>query len=158
MSLVILNLVWSNSSMLAYFEGGSTLLLLFQPGVLAWDDDLVSNASQSLETLVPHLGSSIANFSYESVRALVIILRLLRLSVRTRRCRMSRRRICEMRHVGSKGVLPSRGGKIYTYITYYLVTNPSIKVPAPSSRTKHRNERAKAVNSAVWIRDERSSG
>ena len=38
--------------MIAYFQGGSTLLVLFQPGVLAWDDDLVSNASQSLETLV----------------------------------------------------------------------------------------------------------
>lgn len=41
--------------MIAYCKGGSTLLLLFQPGVLAWDDDLVSNSSQSLETLVTHL-------------------------------------------------------------------------------------------------------
>jgi len=32
--------------------GGSTLILLFQPGTLGWDDDLIANSSQCLETLV----------------------------------------------------------------------------------------------------------
>lgn len=33
-------------------EGGSTILLLFQPGTFVFDDDLVANSKQSLETLV----------------------------------------------------------------------------------------------------------
>lgn len=38
---------------LGYFKfGGSTILLLFEPGVMEWDDDLVDNSNQALETLV----------------------------------------------------------------------------------------------------------
>ena len=38
---------------LGYFKfGGSTLLLLFEPGAMLFDDDLVDNASSALETLV----------------------------------------------------------------------------------------------------------
>ena len=33
-------------------SGGSTVLLIFQPGSFVFDDDLVSNSTQSLETLV----------------------------------------------------------------------------------------------------------
>jgi phosphatidylserine decarboxylase len=33
-------------------EGGSTIILLFQPGTFVFDDDLVANSSESLETLV----------------------------------------------------------------------------------------------------------
>lgn len=32
--------------------GGSTVILLFQPGTFVFDDDLVANSAQSLETLV----------------------------------------------------------------------------------------------------------
>lgn len=38
---------------LGYFKfGGSTLLLLFEPGVVKFDDDLVSNSNGAVETLV----------------------------------------------------------------------------------------------------------
>jgi phosphatidylserine decarboxylase len=38
---------------LGYFKfGGSTLLLLFEPGVIVWDDDMVDNSTSALETLV----------------------------------------------------------------------------------------------------------
>ena len=38
---------------LGYFKfGGSTLLLLFEPGRMAWDDDIVDNANSAVETLV----------------------------------------------------------------------------------------------------------
>lgn len=38
---------------LGYFKfGGSTLLLLFEPGVMRWDEDLVRNSAGALETLV----------------------------------------------------------------------------------------------------------
>ena len=38
---------------LGYFKfGGSTLLLLFEPGVMKFDDDLVTNSDGALETLV----------------------------------------------------------------------------------------------------------
>jgi len=38
---------------LGYFKfGGSTLLLLFEPGVVKFDDDLVGNSNAALETLV----------------------------------------------------------------------------------------------------------
>lgn len=38
---------------LGYFKfGGSTLLLLFEPGVMKFDDDLIANSSEALETLV----------------------------------------------------------------------------------------------------------
>ena len=38
---------------LGYFQfGGSTILLLFEPGKMKFDDDLVDNASSALETLV----------------------------------------------------------------------------------------------------------
>lgn len=33
------------------------MLLLFQPGKLEWDNDLITNASQSLETLVAQLST-----------------------------------------------------------------------------------------------------
>lgn len=40
---------------LGYFKfGGSTLLLLFEPGVMQFDDDLVANSNGALETLVSH--------------------------------------------------------------------------------------------------------
>src|ERR1700753_2263420 len=36
-----------------YFAfGGSTIVLLFEPGVVVWDEDLVVNGKASLETLV----------------------------------------------------------------------------------------------------------
>jgi hypothetical protein len=35
-----------------FFTGGSTILLLFEPGKMAWDDDLVDNSNSALETLV----------------------------------------------------------------------------------------------------------
>jgi phosphatidylserine decarboxylase len=38
---------------LGYFKfGGSTLLVLFEPGVMVFDDDLVDNSTGALETLV----------------------------------------------------------------------------------------------------------
>jgi phosphatidylserine decarboxylase len=38
---------------LGYFKfGGSTIVLLFEPGKLIWDDDLVNNSKEALETLV----------------------------------------------------------------------------------------------------------
>ena len=38
---------------LGYFKfGGSTLLVLFEPGKMRWDDDLVDNSNGALETLV----------------------------------------------------------------------------------------------------------
>lgn len=38
---------------LGYFKfGGSTILVLFEPGVMQWDDDLIDNSSGALETLV----------------------------------------------------------------------------------------------------------
>jgi len=44
---------------LGYFKfGGSTLLLLFEPGVMKFDEDLVSNSSGALETLI-RVGMSI---------------------------------------------------------------------------------------------------
>lgn len=40
---------------LGYFKfGGSTLLLLFEPGQMRYDDDLVDNSRSALETLVRH--------------------------------------------------------------------------------------------------------
>ena len=41
---------------LGYFKfGGSTLLLLFEPGVLRFDDDIVDNSNRAVETLVSPL-------------------------------------------------------------------------------------------------------
>ena len=38
---------------LGYFKfGGSTILLLFEPGRMVWDDDIVANANGAVETLV----------------------------------------------------------------------------------------------------------
>jgi phosphatidylserine decarboxylase len=34
------------------YAGGSTILLLFEPGVMQWDDDLIDNSNGALETLV----------------------------------------------------------------------------------------------------------
>ncbi|KAF2126620.1 hypothetical protein P153DRAFT_297766 [Dothidotthia symphoricarpi CBS 119687] len=46
---------------LGYFKfGGSTLLLLFEPGVMKYDDDLVDNSRSALETLV-RVGMSIGH-------------------------------------------------------------------------------------------------
>ncbi|KAK0945981.1 phosphatidylserine decarboxylase [Friedmanniomyces endolithicus] len=46
---------------LGYFKfGGSTLLLLFEPGVVKFDDDLVGNSNAALETLV-RVGMSIGH-------------------------------------------------------------------------------------------------
>ncbi|KAK6696950.1 Phosphatidylserine decarboxylase proenzyme 3 [Fusarium graminearum] len=40
---------------LGYFKfGGSTILLLFEPGRMVFDDDLVDNGHDALETLVSH--------------------------------------------------------------------------------------------------------
>jgi len=54
---------------LGYFKfGGSTILLLFEPGKMVWDEDLVDNSKSALETLVssicapsPRVGSGFAN-------------------------------------------------------------------------------------------------
>lgn len=46
---------------LGYFKfGGSTILLLFEPGVMEWDDDLVENSNQALETLI-RVGMSVGH-------------------------------------------------------------------------------------------------
>ncbi|KAF2453627.1 phosphatidylserine decarboxylase proenzyme [Lineolata rhizophorae] len=46
---------------LGYFKfGGSTLLVLFEPGVMQWDDDLVTNSSTALETLI-RVGMSVGH-------------------------------------------------------------------------------------------------
>ncbi|KAB2581344.1 Phosphatidylserine decarboxylase proenzyme 2 [Lasiodiplodia theobromae] len=46
---------------LGYFKfGGSTILLLFEPGVMEWDDDLVDNSNQALETLI-RVGMSVGH-------------------------------------------------------------------------------------------------
>ncbi|KAF2137482.1 uncharacterized protein K452DRAFT_291530 [Aplosporella prunicola CBS 121167] len=46
---------------LGYFKfGGSTILLLFEPGVMRFDDDLVDNSNTALETLV-RVGMSIGH-------------------------------------------------------------------------------------------------
>lgn len=40
---------------LGYFKfGGSTILLLFEPGQMTYDEDLVDNSRSALETLVSH--------------------------------------------------------------------------------------------------------
>lgn len=44
-----------------YFAfGGSTVILLFEPGRIQWDSDLLANTDQSLETLT-RAGNSIGN-------------------------------------------------------------------------------------------------
>jgi phosphatidylserine decarboxylase len=40
--------------------GGSTILLLFEPGVIQFDDDLVENSNVALETLI-RVGMSIGH-------------------------------------------------------------------------------------------------
>ncbi|CAD0109273.1 unnamed protein product [Aureobasidium uvarum] len=46
----------SRAEELGYFKfGGSTLLLLFEPGKMLFDDDLVDNSNGALETLAPHM-------------------------------------------------------------------------------------------------------
>ena len=41
---------------LGYFKfGGSTVLLLFEPGTMKFDDDLIENSNGALETLVSHI-------------------------------------------------------------------------------------------------------
>ena len=49
---------------LGYFKfGGSTILLLFEPGVVKFDDDLVGNSNAALETLVCYLNPLLLIFS-----------------------------------------------------------------------------------------------
>ncbi|QIW95458.1 hypothetical protein AMS68_000976 [Peltaster fructicola] len=54
---------------LGYFKfGGSTILLLFQPGVMQFDDDLVANSDGALETLIRvgmAIGSTVGHESYK---------------------------------------------------------------------------------------------
>ncbi|RDI87955.1 hypothetical protein Vi05172_g1826 [Venturia inaequalis] len=51
----------SRAEELGYFKfGGSTILLLFEPGKLAWDDDLVDNSNSALETLI-RVGMSVGH-------------------------------------------------------------------------------------------------
>ncbi|KAI9705074.1 MAG: hypothetical protein M1836_006857 [Candelina mexicana] len=46
---------------LGYFKfGGSTILLLFEPGVMQFDDDMIDNSNGALETLI-HVGMSIGH-------------------------------------------------------------------------------------------------
>jgi phosphatidylserine decarboxylase len=38
---------------LGYFKfGGSTILVLFEPGQMVWDEDMVDNSNSAVETLV----------------------------------------------------------------------------------------------------------
>lgn len=38
---------------LGYFKfGGSTLIVLFEPNKMRWDDDLIANSREAVETLV----------------------------------------------------------------------------------------------------------
>ena len=82
--------------------GGSTIILLFQPGTLVFDDDLVANASQSLETLVKILWLQADN-SFEWVKVLDIIQVLLKSSARMKRWSMLPKKIFGMRLEGSAG-------------------------------------------------------
>ncbi|KAK8241866.1 phosphatidylserine decarboxylase proenzyme [Phyllosticta capitalensis] len=51
----------SRAEELGYFKfGGSTILLLFEPGVMEWDDDLVENSNGALETLI-RVGMSVGH-------------------------------------------------------------------------------------------------
>lgn len=55
---------------LGYFKfGGSTLLCLFEPGAMTFDDDLVDNSHGALETLVCYLFFSLSTFSYHCLLA-----------------------------------------------------------------------------------------
>lgn len=82
------------------------MILLFQPGTLVFDDDLVANASQSLETLVTRSGFEADN-SFEWVKALDITQVLLKWSARTKRWRTSRKKISGMQLEGLEEVWPS---------------------------------------------------
>lgn len=54
---------------LGYFKfGGSTLLVLFEPGFMQFDDDLIDNSNSALETLVslltcPYTCSTLTNLA-----------------------------------------------------------------------------------------------
>lgn len=51
----------SRAEELGYFKfGGSTILLLFEPGVMEWDDDLAENSNAALETLI-RVGMSVGH-------------------------------------------------------------------------------------------------
>lgn len=51
----------SRAEELGYFKfGGSTILLLFEPGVMKFDDDMVDNSKSALETLI-RVGMSIGH-------------------------------------------------------------------------------------------------
>jgi len=46
---------------LGYFQfGGSTLVVLFEPGKMVWDEDLLNNSKQALETLI-RVGMSVGH-------------------------------------------------------------------------------------------------
>ena len=55
-SALVRGLVFSRVQLLTslrrQYEGGSTIVLLFEKGVLEWDEDLLINGRASLETLV----------------------------------------------------------------------------------------------------------
>lgn len=89
---------------LTNFQGGSTVILLFQPGTFVFDDDLVTNSHQSLETLATPSFIQ-ANIRFVLAKALDIILVFLKSSVRTRRKKTSRKRIFGMRLEGLVEVL-----------------------------------------------------
>ena len=40
--------------------GGSTLVVLFEPGKMIWDEDLLNNSKQALETLI-RVGMSVGH-------------------------------------------------------------------------------------------------
>jgi len=59
----------SRTQELGYFKfGGSTLVVLFQPGKLKFDDDVVGNSKSSLETLM-RVGMSIGHHPQEPSQA-----------------------------------------------------------------------------------------
>jgi phosphatidylserine decarboxylase len=65
---------------LGYFKfGGSTLLLLFEPGVMKFDEDLITNSSGALETLVSHLslfGTMVADIVRRSALECLLVAQL----------------------------------------------------------------------------------
>lgn len=51
---------------LGYFKfGGSTLVVLFEPNTMRWDDDLIANSKEAIETLVGKT-SLILNFLFQA--------------------------------------------------------------------------------------------
>ncbi|EWC46617.1 hypothetical protein DRE_04104 [Drechslerella stenobrocha 248] len=51
----------SRGDELGYFKfGGSTLVVLFEPGMMRWDDDLIANSKEAVETLI-RVGMSVGH-------------------------------------------------------------------------------------------------